>query len=304
MDVITKVLDEYIDIPPNHFVFDIETTGLSPKYCSVILIGVLFNENNKTIVKQFFAEDESEEEELLLTFINQISIFKNHITFNGIAFDIPFLNSRFKKYNIDFYLDNSYDIDILRLVKPFKEKLLLSDCKLKTIEKYMGIYREDTISGKESIDMYKEYVSCKSTDLKSKILLHNYEDIYHLGHLLKIQNILEDKLNLICIESTSLSFKIFPHSYKFSNNKLTLKYSIFSGKPCSISIYSDNYNIFSDKDSIFLTISINKGRDSKNNSILFYRMSKIIPLKVNSNPLEDNIYNLCNYLIQKELKSL
>ena len=51
MEIITKTLDELIDIPPNHFIFDIETTGLNSKYCKVILIGILFNEDNKTIIK-------------------------------------------------------------------------------------------------------------------------------------------------------------------------------------------------------------------------------------------------------------
>lgn len=72
MEVITKTIDNLIDIPKNHFVFDIETTGLSPKYCKVILIGVLYNLNNKTIIKQYFAESEEEEKDLLLKFINDI----------------------------------------------------------------------------------------------------------------------------------------------------------------------------------------------------------------------------------------
>ena len=69
------------------------------------------------------------------------------------------------------------DIDILKIIKPFKEKLSLPDFKLKTIEKYLGIYREDTISGKESVQLYNEYVSSNCNKLKDKILLHNYEDI-------------------------------------------------------------------------------------------------------------------------------
>ncbi|WP_394861578.1 ribonuclease H-like domain-containing protein [Paraclostridium bifermentans] len=157
MEVITKTIDNLIDIPKNHFVFDIETTGLSPKYCKVILIGVLYNLNNKTIIKQYFAESEEEEKDLLLKFINDIETFDHHITFNGVSFDIPFLNSRFNSNDIDFSIDKCDDIDILRIVKPFKEKLSLSDCKLKTIEKYMGIKREDTISGKESVELYKNF---------------------------------------------------------------------------------------------------------------------------------------------------
>ena len=176
MEVITKVLDELIDIPPNHFVFDIETTGLNSNYCKVILIGILFNQDNKAVIKQYFANTEDDEKELLLSFINDIKNYKNHITFNGLTFDIPFLNTRLKKHNIDFSLSKNDDIDILKLIRPFKEKLSLSDCKLKTIEKYLGIYREDTISGKESVDLYKRYSVNQDIDLKEKILLHNYED--------------------------------------------------------------------------------------------------------------------------------
>lgn len=61
MQVITKTLDKLIDIPNNHFVFDIETTGLNSKYCKVILIGILYNFENKTIIKQYFASSEEYE---------------------------------------------------------------------------------------------------------------------------------------------------------------------------------------------------------------------------------------------------
>ena len=75
MEIITHISDDFIDIPDNHFVFDIETTGLSAKFCKVILIGIVYNENDKTIIKQFFALNEDEEKKLLLAFINEISLF-------------------------------------------------------------------------------------------------------------------------------------------------------------------------------------------------------------------------------------
>lgn len=68
MQVITKTLDHLVDIPKDHYVFDIETTGLSPKFCKVILIGILYNFEDKTFIKQFFAESEDEERDLLLAF--------------------------------------------------------------------------------------------------------------------------------------------------------------------------------------------------------------------------------------------
>lgn len=304
MEVITKTLDELIDIPPNHFVFDIETTGLNSNYCKVILIGILFNQDNKTVIKQFFANTEDDEKELLLTFINTIKNYQNHITFNGLTFDIPFLNTRLKKHNIDFYLSKNDDIDILKLIRPFKEKLSLSDCKLKTIEKYLGIYREDAISGKESITLYKDYSVNQDIDLKEKILLHNYEDIYYLGVIFKIKDILKHKLNVLCIATNNLSLELVPGSFKISKNILSIRYNTFEGNIFNINIYNDSYSITSDEKNIILNISLDKGRDSNNNIILFYNLYKIIPLKFNESFLEDNIYSLCNYLIKKELSSL
>lgn len=304
MEVITKTLDELIDIPPNHFVFDIETTGLNSNYCKVILIGILFNQDNKTVIKQFFADTEDDEKELLLSFINTIKNYQNHITFNGLTFDIPFLNTRLKKHNIDFYLSKNDDIDILKLIRSFKEKLSLSDCKLKTIEKYLGIHREDTISGKESIDLYKDYSVNQNIDLKEKILLHNYEDIYYLGVIFKIKDILKHKLNVLCIATNNLSLELVPGSFKISKNILSIIYNTFEGNVFNINIYNDSYSIISDEKNLILNVSLDKGRDSNNNTILFYNLYKIIPLKFNDSFLEDNIYSLCNYIIKKELSSL
>ena len=304
MEIITHISDDFIDIPDNHFVFDIETTGLSPKFCKVILIGIVYNENDKTIIKQFFALNEDEEKKLLLAFINEISLFNKHITFNGFTFDIPFLNSRFQKHNIYFSLDKADDIDILRLVKPYKEKLSLLDCKLKTIEKYIGINRNDTISGKESVELYKEFASTQDKDLKDKILLHNYEDIYYLAKIFKIKDLLADKLNPLSIESNNISLRILPMSYKLNKTNLIMKYNIFSGTLSNINIYKDNYSITYGESSLTINIDIKKGIDSNKNEILFYNLSTIIPLKFNSNFLEDNIFNLCNFLMKKELSSL
>lgn len=81
-----------------------------------------------------------------------------------------------------------YDFDILRVSRANRTYLNLPDYKLKTIEKFLGIDREDTISGKESVEMYYDYVSTKDPILKSKILLHNYEDILNIVDLFSIFN--------------------------------------------------------------------------------------------------------------------
>lgn len=301
MEVITKTIDNLIDIPKNHFVFDIETTGLSPKYCKVILIGVLYNLNNKTIIKQYFAESEEEEKDLLLKFINDIKTFDHHITFNGVSFDIPFLNSRFNSNDIDFSIDKCDDIDILRIVKPFKEKLSLSDCKLKTIEKYMGIKREDTISGKESVELYKNFVISKDISLKEKILLHNYEDIYYLGKIYNIKNIIDENLDYIDININNLNYKVLLSKYKITKSVLHLNFISRKKFELPLNIFRDTYTISTEENILNIFINLNKGIDSNGNTIFFYKLGSIIPIKFNTDFIVDNINALSKFLISKEL---
>ena len=301
MEVITKTIDNLIDIPKNHFVFDIETTGLSPKYCKVILIGVLYNLNNKTIIKQYFAESGEEEKDLLLKFINDIKTFDHHITFNGVSFDIPFLNSRFNSNDIDFSIDKCDDIDILRIVKPFKEKLSLSDCKLKTIEKYMGIQREDTISGKESVELYKNFVISKDISLKEKILLHNYEDIYYLGKIYNIKNIIDESLDYIDININNLNYKVLLSKYKIAKSVLHLNFISRKEFELPLNIFRDTYTISTEENILNIFINLNKGIDSNGNTIFFYKLGSIIPRKFNNDFIVDNINALSKFLISKEL---
>lgn len=299
MQVITHILDTPLDIPTNHIVFDIETTGLNSKYCKVILIGALYIENNKTVVKQFFALSQDSEKNILTEFIDLIQSFDYHITFNGITFDIPFLNYRLKKHDINYEIDKYKDIDILRLVKPYKENLSLSDCKLKTLEKYLGIERDDTISGKESVELYKEFEKTQDISLKEKILLHNYDDIYYLGHMFKIKDIIYDRLECISLNINTLSHKLILTKYKTIKNTLLINFtSNYSFIP-EINIFTEDYIISTSDNILSLNINLKKAIDKSNNTILFYYLNSIIPIKVNSNFNNDNLIALCKYILHK-----
>ena len=56
-------------------------------------------------------------------------------------------------------------------------------CNLKTVEKFIGIEREDTIDGGLSVELYNKYLQTSSEDLKEKIMLHNYEDVLNLPQI-------------------------------------------------------------------------------------------------------------------------
>lgn len=166
-------------------VLDIETTGLSPKNNAFILGGLVTPESDVLKVEQFFAESLSEEAAALTAFWNLASSKDVLITFNGQHFDLPFMLHR----DPDQITNIPYNLDLLLLVKNYSPiRKFLPNLKQKTIEDYMGLwqYRTDEISGKESVDLYYQYLSRKDSSLKDKILLHNHDDILQLYRLLKV----------------------------------------------------------------------------------------------------------------------
>jgi len=167
-------------------IVDIETTGLHRVYSKVILIGIIvFSESGAEII-QIFADNPSEEDELLMAFEDVIKDKSLILTYNGQAFDIPYLNGKYNQHDIDFEIPIYKSFDLLRLIRKNKKNLGLPNYKLKSVEDFLGIYREDNISGKESVDLYNQYVQSKSSHLRSKILLHNFEDILNIIELVRI----------------------------------------------------------------------------------------------------------------------
>ena len=168
----------------NYLIFDIETTGLNHKNSSVILIGTMYEKDSKTYIRQFFCEHPKEEKYMLKEFINFSEKFSHFISFNGDSFDIPFLNSRLKYNNIEKKFDKSMNLDLIKIAKNLAKLSLVENYKLKTIEKFLGINRDDLITGKESIDLYFQFVRSKSESIMNKILLHNFDDIKNLSDLI------------------------------------------------------------------------------------------------------------------------
>jgi len=276
MHIINKSVPENFIIP-THFIdavknenlviFDIETTGLSHQFTKVILVGIITYIEGELNLTQILCESEAEEKELLIAILPYFQNNKHYISFNGNAFDIPYLNSRFKFNNIDYQISKHYSFDILKFVREHKQALNLENYKLKTIEAHLGIHREDTISGKESVELYKIYAETGEIPLRDKILLHNYEDILHMIPLLDItktlgyQDFINSLPNLININS-KLSYGISQVSAKedyativlepvqFTNNSF---YKTFGTN--SLMIYKPNYSILSDSKG-FITIRV------------------------------------------------
>lgn len=279
--------------------FDIETTGFSRKNNNVILIGMLYQSKDCIVIKQFFAESLSDEKAILTSFKDVISNFDIYISYNGDTFDIPFLNAKYNMYNLDFSLDKDLSLDLLKIVKRNKDILQLENCKLKTIEKKLGLDRQDKISGKESVEMYKKFLKTQDENLKNTILKHNYDDIYYLPKLLNIYDFIS--------QYNEVNFEI-PYNdsnIKFTLNleRLLLKGDILStsGIVENISIanqvyYDENYsfNLDTTKRDVNISIQLNQGYLSSHKECFYINTDNFnIPFDVE----DQTSYNVPNNII-------
>lgn len=164
---------------------DIETTGLNPEKCRFVLGGLLTMEEKGLKTHQFFAEELSQEQEILQSYLRALKSCDVLLTYNGHRFDLPFIRRRaggsaeFLPYNLDLYL----------LVKNYSPvRKFLPNLKQKTVENFMGLWehRRDEISGGESVELYYRYLSERDPSIKQTILLHNHDDIIQLYRLLWI----------------------------------------------------------------------------------------------------------------------
>lgn len=171
---------------PDALFFDIETTGFSPSYSTVYLIGCCSRQNDSLIIEQFFAETPKEEATVIDAFCKRLEQFGTVITFNGIGFDIPFLTARCKTLHLpEHFCDFEY-LDLYKAASKLKFALQLPNFKQKSIECFLGIDREDRFNGGELIEVYKSYVRRPEYEALYLLKQHNYDDVLGMPALLSI----------------------------------------------------------------------------------------------------------------------
>ena len=187
--------------------FDIETTGFSPKSTALYLIGALYYKNNTWNITQWFSEDSNNEPIILASFFEFIQTYKTIVHFNGDGFDIPYLTSKFAKYNLPYSFKNFTSFDIFKHTRKVHKLLKLENYKQKTIEKFLGIERNDKFSGGELINIYNKYLITRDEELLQVLLLHNKEDVIGMLQLLPILSyspITEGKYLISSIETNTV----------------------------------------------------------------------------------------------------
>ncbi|WP_296118820.1 ribonuclease H-like domain-containing protein [uncultured Eubacterium sp.] len=167
-------------LSPDMLLLDIETTGLSAARAYIYCIGcscLSDTVKNDINIQLFFAENPEQEPELLTALAELLETHKTVVTFNGNTFDLPFLKKRYFAHNMDQPFSDIQSVDLYREARQLKQLIQLPDYKQKSIETFLGCFREDPYTGKELIAQYLLYVKEPSEELLHNLLLHNEEDV-------------------------------------------------------------------------------------------------------------------------------
>lgn len=188
---------------------DIETTGFSRAKAYVYLIGCAYLQGQYLVTEQFFADSQDtaaggctnqnsqtnhlEQERALLSELSAFCsrvLFDTVITFHGLAFDLPFLNSLCARFGLDPLFQPDYDnknyVDLYAIYSVYRPVFQLPDLKQKTLEAFLGMNREDAYDSGALIKEYQEYVKNPTDRAEYLFLRHNREDLRGMAALLDL----------------------------------------------------------------------------------------------------------------------
>lgn len=208
----------------SHAFFDIETTGFSAKTAFVYLIGLALRQENTIHIYQFLAENRREEANLLLSFHKHLESIHTLISFNGLGFDVPFLKSREQAAGLCCDWNSCQHLDLYKLTGKLAHLFHLPDKKQKSVERFLGINRDDKYNGGELIPVYYAYEKQQDPESERLLLLHNYEDVVGMTKLLSLLSYRDFLEGSVTVSHASLqNHKCYNSDLEASELLLTLK---------------------------------------------------------------------------------
>lgn len=160
-------------------IIDIETLGLSER--PIILLGIAKIDGGKVCTSQFLLRDIPDEPGAIWALVSQLEPKSSLISYNGRSFDIPYIKQRLAYYGLDSALDNPH-FDLLHFARrALRPKL--SDCRLDTVERYIGVERGINVPGALVPHFYETYLKTKNVGPLVPIVEHNKQDLISLGSL-------------------------------------------------------------------------------------------------------------------------
>jgi len=160
---------------------DTETAGLHGR--PLFLIGLAHYRDDDVILTQYFARSYAEEAAVLSQLVAVLPELKLLISFNGKAFDWPFVRDRMVYHRLSCQATFAH----LDLLHPSRRRWRshLPNCKLRTLEHYLsGRWRSGDIPGDQIPQRYHDFVRTQDARLIAPIFHHNRMDLIAMMELL------------------------------------------------------------------------------------------------------------------------
>jgi uncharacterized protein YprB with RNaseH-like and TPR domain len=164
---------------------DTETTGLfGGTGTYTFLIGVGHYEADQFLLTQFFMRDPSDEPAILIALEELLSAYKSLVTFNGKAFDIPLLKTRFITRGWRNPLVDFAHLDLLHLARRLWKDRLPSRTLGNLEVQILGITRTtEDIPGWMIPEIYFEFLRSGDPQPLKNVIYHNAMDVLSLASL-------------------------------------------------------------------------------------------------------------------------
>lgn len=163
---------------------DTETSGLAGGTGTfAFLVGVGFFDGPAFRVRQFFMRDPGEEPALVHVLDDLLQDFDAVVSFNGKAFDLPLLDTRFTLCRRQFPLKNAPHLDLLAPARRLW-KARLPSCSLTSLEEHiLGLFRDGDVPGWMIPALYFEYEKTGNAEPLKPVFTHNAIDILSMVSL-------------------------------------------------------------------------------------------------------------------------
>jgi uncharacterized protein YprB with RNaseH-like and TPR domain len=160
---------------------DTETTGLSPGSGTLVfMVGLLYYRDGRFHARQFFLDSPDSERAMLASLTDLLSEFEALVTFNGKAFDVPMLETRYAFSGVHHDLGRLAHADMLFPARRlWKERL--QSCRLATLEwELLGLGRTGDVHGSLIPGLYRGYLAGSDARPLLPVFYHNLQDLLSL----------------------------------------------------------------------------------------------------------------------------
>lgn len=292
------IVVEYFNSHPNDCLLDIETTGFNKITDTIIILGLLYKNNNEIHLLQWACESLSDEKLVITSFLEFLKEKKHFITYNGEQFDWKFIEKKCELYNL--IMDSFTHFDLYIRLKPHFSILPFDNLKLNTLITYFDSEAIVKGSGADCVHWYHMYLKKNDISFLDSIMEHNYSDLIGLCIAQKALSLLD---SLLTIEIQDSIIRLV--NYQIDKNMIRLSAQIESIGPNlhSAEIYlpysSLILNLKNSLLSVDLEFRILKLDDSTKLLISDTNALKIAPLKSSVFGLPPNVIPLAMQVDKK-----